>query len=152
VQESLQEQIDKARADLEAAESAVARAEGELRDSAVTTRSKDRSVEVTVGPQGELQSLKFLADKYKTMEAAELSASVIEAAEKARARMARRVMDAFSPVTQYARPAAEVPEGTPRLDVDWERVFGSLVTDPPDKRRASRRSDDGLRDEINEES
>src|SRR4051812_47916436 len=96
INDSPEARIAAARERLEATKAAVARARADLADASTTARSKDRSVEVTVGPQGELKRVKFLDEKYRTMEAAELGAAVLEAANKGRAAMARRVIDSFS--------------------------------------------------------
>lgn len=121
--DSLEAQVAAARERLEATRTAVARARADLADASTTARSKDRSVEVTVGPQGELKRVKFLDDKYRTMEAAELGAAVLEAANKGRAAMARRVMDTFSGITP---PSQETPEVSYRPP-DWEQIFGSAL-------------------------
>src|SRR5262245_40219724 len=97
-EESMESQVAEARARLESTRAAVARAREDLSAASTTARSKDRSVEVTVGPQGELKRVKFLEDKYKTMEATQLAAAIVEASDKGRAAMARRVIDTFSSI------------------------------------------------------
>jgi DNA-binding protein YbaB len=143
--ESIEERLAKAVAELEATEAAVARAEGELAHAEATVRSADRAVEVTVSAQGDLTGLSFLDDKYRTMPAGQLAASVLEAVQEARARMARRVMSTFEPFTK-ANPQAPELSG---FDVDWHKIFGAGVLDGPkgDRRRGAGR----LRDEISED-
>ncbi|KUN29800.1 hypothetical protein AQJ23_03380 [Streptomyces antibioticus] len=142
---SYEKRLAEAMAELDATREAVARAEAELAEASVRVRSKDRSVEVTVGPQGELTGLRFLEDRYRSMSAGQLAASVLEAAAEARGVMARQVMAAFEPLT---RPSTAVPELT-GVDVDWTKIFGSAVLeDAPAARRASRHR---LRDEISED-
>jgi len=121
--EELDARVAEARERLESTKAAVARARAELSEASTTARSKDRSVEVTVGPQGELKRVKFLDEKYRTMEAAELSAAIVEAAGKGRAVMARRVMDTFSAITPVGQGDGSVPGYTP----DWEQIFGSAL-------------------------
>ncbi|MFB7054889.1 YbaB/EbfC family nucleoid-associated protein [Streptomyces vinaceus] len=150
---SMEQRIAQAMAELEAVQAAVARAEAELGDASVTVRSKDRSVEVTVGPQGELASLRFLGSAYRTMEGAVLAAAVMEAAGEARTRMARQVKDTLEPLT---RASSVVPE-LPGIEVDWGKIFGPDVLGEEDgeddgsaaarRRRGGRR----LRDEIDED-
>lgn len=142
---SYEQRLAQAMAELDATREALARAEAELAEASVRVRSKDRSVEVTVGPQGELTGLRFLEDRYRTMAAGQLAASVLEAAAQARGVMARQVMEAFEPFT---RPSAGVPELT-GIDVDWGRIFGSAVLD--DAPAARRSSGHRLRDEISED-
>ncbi|MEU6353678.1 YbaB/EbfC family nucleoid-associated protein [Streptomyces sp. NPDC047072] len=142
-----EQRLAEAMAELDATRAAVARTEAELAGASVTSRSKDRSVEVTVGPQGELTGLRFLEDRYRTMAAGQLAASVLEAAVEARGLMARQVMDAFEPFT---RPSAGVPELT-GVDVDWARIFGSGVLEDGPSRDSGRRRRDDIGDEITED-
>ncbi|NBM15784.1 YbaB/EbfC family nucleoid-associated protein [Streptomyces sp. GC420] len=145
--EPIERRIARARAELAAVQAAVARAESELRQASVTVRSRDRSVEVTVGPQGELTQLRFLDNKYRTMTATQLAASVLEAAGQGRAEMAHRVMETFEPLT---RPSGNVPEFR-GIDVDWDRLFGTALGGGhgPGGPRPAR---DRLRDEIHEDT
>ncbi len=96
--EEMAARVAEARERLASTKAAVARAKAELSEASTTVRSKDRSVEVTVGSQGELKRVKFLDDRYRTMEAAQLSAAIVEAAGKGRAVMARRVKDTFAEI------------------------------------------------------
>lgn len=144
--ESVSQRLAQAMAELAATEAAVAAAEEELRDAAYTVRSRDRSVEVTVGPQGELTGVDFLQDRHRTMTAAQLSASVLEAAAAARDLMARRVKETLEPLT---RPSRTVPELT-GVDVDWGRIFGPGVLDEEDT-PGRRPGGTRLRDEIHED-
>ncbi|MFJ6121178.1 YbaB/EbfC family nucleoid-associated protein [Streptomyces sp. NPDC092129] len=144
---SVQQRLAEAMAELETVQAGVARAEEELRNATVTVRSRDRAVEVTVGPQGELTGLKFLDGKYRTMAAAELAASVLESAGQARTQMSRRVMETFKPFTE---PSTTVPELT-GVDVDWARIFGPGVLEEPET-ATGRGGDRRLRDEIDEDA
>jgi hypothetical protein len=148
--ESMEDRIAAARAHLEATKQAVARAKAELGAASMTARSKDRSVEVTVGPQGELKRVKFLDEKYRTMEAKQLAASIVEAADKGRAAMARRVIDTFSSITS----PEEIVPGVPGYTPDWQEIFGSALSGGRGTRRSNTRggrSSAGLRDEIVED-
>jgi DNA-binding protein YbaB len=107
MKETIEQRLARAMADLETTTAAVAEAEAELSHASCTIRSQDRSVEVTVSAQGDLTDVRFLEGKYRTMPAGQLAASVLEAAQEARAVMARRVMETFEPFT---RPHESVPE------------------------------------------
>ncbi|MET7455519.1 YbaB/EbfC family nucleoid-associated protein [Streptomyces sp. NPDC005574] len=147
MRETIEQRLARAMADLEATQAAVTEAERELSTASSTVRSQDRAVEVTVSAQGDLTALRFLDGKYRTMPAAQLAASVLEAAQEARSVMARQVMHAFEPFT---RPHDAVPE-LPGVNVDWHKIFGPGVLDGPragDDRLSSRR----LRDEIHEDT
>ncbi|MFD9377904.1 YbaB/EbfC family nucleoid-associated protein [Streptomyces sp. NPDC059999] len=145
--EPMEQRIAKAMAELESVQAAVARAEEQLAEAAATVRSRDRSVEVTVGSRGELTGVTFLDGKYRSMNPAQLSASVMEAAGRGRAQMARQVMDLFDPLTG---PSAAVPE-LRGMTVDWERIYGSALLDEAEGEPV-RRPGDRLRDEIHEDT
>ncbi|WP_105975429.1 YbaB/EbfC family nucleoid-associated protein [Streptomyces geranii] len=147
MRETIEQRLAQAMADLESTQTAVARAERELADASATVRSPDRSVRVTVSAQGDLTELKFLDDKYRTMSATQLAASVLAAVQEARGVMARRVMDTFEPFT---RPSDAVPEMT-GVNVDWQKIFGPGVLDGP-RAGDGRSSSSRLRDEINEDT
>ncbi|MEU3185085.1 YbaB/EbfC family nucleoid-associated protein [Streptomyces sp. NPDC006923] len=143
----MEKRLAQAMAELEAVQAAVARAEDELRQASLTVRSRDRAVEVTVGPQGELAGLKFLDGKYRSMNATQLAASVLEAANQGRAEMAHRVMETFAPLT---RPSGNVPEFG-GVDIEWERIFGSALGGGAGA-GSGRPGRDRLRDEIHEDT
>ncbi|GAA3859933.1 hypothetical protein GCM10023084_11900 [Streptomyces lacrimifluminis] len=135
----------KAMAHLKATEEAVAKVQGELNTASVTARSGDRSVRVMVGAKGELTGLEFLDGKYRNMAASQLSASVLEAANAARAEMARRVIDTLDPLTRMSARGT-VPE---RMGVDWGSIFGSLLSETSVAQGPTAMS--RLRDEIHED-
>ncbi|MGW3622031.1 YbaB/EbfC family nucleoid-associated protein [Streptomyces sp. NPDC000880] len=144
--ESVQQRLAQAMEELKATEAAVAQAEQELRGSSYTVRSRDRSVEVTVDAQGALTGLRFLGGAYRDMGPAELAASVLDAAERARTTMGRHVMRMLGPLTE-ASPTVPELSG---IDVDWVKIFGPGVLEETDD-VASRPSQRRLRDEINED-
>ena len=139
----MEDRLAAAMAQAQATQEAVARAEAELRQQSVTVQSANRAVRVTVGPQGELRNLEFLDGTYRDMAASELSATIVEAMAQARAEMARRVVDTFSPITD-AMPKSEGVEG-----VDWQRIFGSMLEEPGQEVRP--RAASRFRDEIHED-
>ncbi|MFJ5220805.1 YbaB/EbfC family nucleoid-associated protein, partial [Streptomyces sp. NPDC088354] len=120
MKETIEQRLAQAMADLEATQAAVAEAQRELSSATYTIRSRDRSVEVTVGPQGELAALRFLEDRYRTMPASQLANSVLEAAQEARSMMARQVMEKFEPFTRGSEALAELPG----VSIDWANIFG----------------------------
>src|SRR4051794_38583986 len=98
--ESIKDRLAKAVANLKETQKAVTQAQEQLSTASATVRSRDRSVEVTVNSQGHLSEVKFLDGKYRTMGAAQLSAAVTEAAQRAQAEMAQKVLDAFQPLSE----------------------------------------------------
>ncbi|WP_237530991.1 YbaB/EbfC family nucleoid-associated protein [Streptomyces sp. SID3212] len=143
--QSMDDRVAQAIAHLKATEEAAAKARGELDAASATARSADRSVRVAVGSKGELTSVEFLDGKYRSMAASQLSASVLEAANTARAEMARRVVDLLDPLTRMTArgPAPE------RAGVDWGSLFGSLLEETSVDRGPTPMS--RLRDEIHED-
>ncbi|MFJ3704847.1 MULTISPECIES: YbaB/EbfC family nucleoid-associated protein [Streptomyces] len=121
--EPLEKRLEKAMAELQSAQEAVARTERELRTASFAALSSDRAVRATAGPQGELTGIDFLENKYRDMSPQELAASVLEAANAARLKMNRHVMKAMAPFTE---PSSNVPE-LKGFEMDWERIFGPEV-------------------------
>ncbi|MFJ7181835.1 YbaB/EbfC family nucleoid-associated protein [Streptomyces massasporeus] len=130
--EPLEKRLEKAMAELHAAQEAVARTERELRQASFAVLSSDRAVRATVGPQGELTGIEFLDHKYRDMSPQELAASVLEAASAARLKMNRHVMKAMAP---FAEPSSGVPE-LKGFELDWERIFGPEVLREDDDDKA----------------
>ncbi|QKV97980.1 YbaB/EbfC family nucleoid-associated protein [Streptomyces sp. NA02950] len=141
----MEDRVAQAMAHLKATEEAVEKAEAELSQASETARSADKSVQVVVGAKGELAGLEFLGGKYKNMTAAQLSAAVLEAANKARAEMARRVVGVVDPIIK------QVPGGgtSERMGVDWDKIFGSILSDSAEAHKPTAMS--RLRDEIHED-
>ncbi|MFJ3671524.1 YbaB/EbfC family nucleoid-associated protein [Streptomyces sp. NPDC090106] len=143
--ESVEERLAKAMQALETTRAAVADAEQRLREATVTVTSRDRSVEVTVGAQGDLKALRFHDGRYRSMAPAQLSAVVMETIGQARARMSRQVVETYRPISESV-PALP---GLPGAEIDWERLFGS---DEDESAAAARRKQAArLRDEIVED-
>ncbi|MFJ4274316.1 YbaB/EbfC family nucleoid-associated protein [Streptomyces coelicoflavus] len=145
--EPIEERLAKAMARLEETRNAVKGAEERLRRATATARSGDRSVEITVDAQGHLAEVRFLDGKYRTLGAAQLAASVVEAARRAQADMAQTVLDEFQPLseTQGERPHVEAS------GVDWDDIFGPLLHTVERGRDARPGASDRLRDEITED-
>lgn len=129
---------------LQATEKAIARAQGELDAASASSLSSDRTVRAVVGAQGELTTLEFLDGKYRSMAAAQLSASVLEAVNAARAEMTRQVMETFDPIFR-TNPGA----GPGNTDISLESFFGSLLGETLDERKSTEMS--RFRDEIVED-
>ncbi|MFE7929893.1 YbaB/EbfC family nucleoid-associated protein [Streptomyces sp. NPDC057456] len=143
--ESVEDRLAKAVQALESTRAAVADAEQRLREASVTVTSKDRSVEVTVGAQGDLRALRFQDGRYRSMAPAQLSAVLMETIGQARARMARQVVDTYRPISE------SVPRlpGMPGAEIDWDRLFGSDTDE--DGSAARKKQSSRLRDEIVED-
>ncbi|MEU9994531.1 YbaB/EbfC family nucleoid-associated protein [Streptomyces sp. NPDC050848] len=136
-------------AEMEATAAALAEADKELRAATYTGCSKDRSVEVTVGAQGELKQVKFLADRHRSMSSEELGAAVLEAAQRGRAHMAQSVLDAFQPLTQRSAMLGRPDEA--RAGVDWAKMFQPFEQAVAIGGTAREKRKSRLRDEIVED-
>ncbi len=143
--ESLGARLAETLSALESMTSDMARAKAELSEATRTERSPDRTVEATVGPQGQLLDLRFLDNKYRAMSSTELAASVLEAVSRARDAMTRQVMSTMAPFTQPL-PGVPAMEG---MDLDWAGLFGTAV--PEERETGTRMADPKLRDEIDED-
>ncbi|MFF3503124.1 YbaB/EbfC family nucleoid-associated protein [Streptomyces sp. NPDC003247] len=143
--EPVEDRLAQALQALESTRAAVADAERRLREASVTVTSKDRSVEVTVGAQGELRALRFQDGKYRSMAPAQLSAVLMETIGRARARMARQVVDTYRPISESVPRITDMPGA----EIDWDRLFGSATDE--DGSAARKKQGGRLRDEIVED-
>lgn len=144
----MEQRLAEAMAELESMEAAVASAEARMSRFSTVVTSRDGSVEVTVGPQGQLTDLKFLDGKYRSMPAPQLAAAVLDAAEEGRTRAAHEVKRLFKPLTE---PSEAVPELS-GMTVDWDRLFGPGAAAPGEGAGTPWQSANArLRDEINED-
>ncbi|MFC9624052.1 YbaB/EbfC family nucleoid-associated protein [Streptomyces sp. NPDC056930] len=143
--ESLNARLSETLSALESVTADMARAKAELSQATYVVRSRDRTVEATLGHQGQLMDLRFLDNKYRTMSSTQLAASVLEAVSQARDSMARQVMSTMAPFTQPL-PGVPLMDG---MDIDWADLFGPGVLEEPEA--ALRKGDARLRDEIDED-
>ncbi|MFD4555910.1 YbaB/EbfC family nucleoid-associated protein [Streptomyces sp. NPDC058469] len=132
---SIEDKLALAMAELETVQANAGRIQEELDSASVTVLSKDRSVEVTVGSQCQLVSLKFQGDRHRALDGEQLSAIIMETVTTARTRMAERVTDALRPLTEhkgafadfgpppeYAANGAALPAPT-----NWDALFDRLA-------------------------
>ncbi|MEV0490194.1 YbaB/EbfC family nucleoid-associated protein [Streptomyces atratus] len=131
-QHSLEERLAMAIADLDASERAAAQAQEQVRGMRVSATSKDRCVEVTVAGTGEMASIRFLESRYRSMAAAQLAASVMEAFDKARSLASRDVTEAVKPLTDSVNALSSMPgmpelPGIPGTQADWGALIGQFL-------------------------
>lgn len=144
--ERLEKRLAQANAELQSVQSAVTEAERRMSAFSSSVVSKDGSVEVTVGSQGELTGLRFLDGKYRSMSASQLADAVLDTVQEARSHFARAVRDLFEPLTRASETLPELPG----MEIDWDRLVGpaaDALPEEPERRTAS----DRLRDEIDED-
>ncbi|MCL7429416.1 YbaB/EbfC family nucleoid-associated protein [Streptomyces sp. YS415] len=140
--ESLEKRIAEAEARLEATSKAAARIQSDLAETTETVTSRDRSVKVTVGSQGNLTGLVFLDGKHRTMSATELAGTVLETAAQARENVMRRVLKTLAPLSTGG-------DETFRLG-DFELTLDKLLGPDAPHRPAERRTKP-LHDELHED-
>ncbi|GAA1995105.1 hypothetical protein [Catenulispora subtropica] len=100
-------------ADSERRMAVIADAQRKVADLAVSTRSRDRSLSVGLGPGGVLTELTFHTTGYREMAPAELSRLVLDTVAAARAEYAAQVAEVMAPVREGAAlPFDDIVAGT----------------------------------------
>jgi hypothetical protein len=145
--DALKRRVAQARAEAEAVEAAVRRAEERLRGSSTVARSEDGAVEATVGARGELTGLRFPDAKYRDMTGPELGAAVVEAVRQGRDRAAREAVRALRPLGGSGERNPELSG----LDTDWERFLAHHDADPGSATSPRPAAGFRLRDDIHED-
>ncbi|MGW2013586.1 YbaB/EbfC family nucleoid-associated protein [Streptomyces sp. NPDC001927] len=158
---SIEERLAMAIADLDASERAAAQAQEQVRGIKLSATSKDRSVEVTVAGTGEMAGIRFLENKYRTMAAPQLAASVMEAFGSARALVSRDVTEMVKPLTDSVNALSAMSgmptlPGIPGTQADWGALIGQFLgpAAPPEPERPAdgaggrRRKGRALYDEV----
>ncbi|MGW6391740.1 YbaB/EbfC family nucleoid-associated protein [Streptomyces sp. NPDC055103] len=124
----LEERLAEALAEFEETRTRLDEAAAEAARISVTVTAKDRTVEATVGAQGELTQLRFPTNRYRTMAPAELASIVMGTIAAARSQAASRLLDVY-------RPFGPVPGLNPDAEggfapVEWDELFAPLRQDP----------------------
>ncbi|MFF4168847.1 YbaB/EbfC family nucleoid-associated protein [Streptomyces sp. NPDC001744] len=124
----LEERLAEALAEFEETRARLDEAAAEAARISVTVTSKDRTVEATVGAQGELTGLRFPTSRYRTMAPAELANVLMGTIASARSQAASRLLDVY-------RPFGPVPGLNPDAEggfapVEWDELLAPLRLDP----------------------
>lgn len=143
----LEQRLARAMEELEQMQGAVARAEKRMNDFSAVVVSRDGSVEVSVGPRGELTDLKFLDGKYREMSAPQLATAVLDAVEEGRLQATREVMRLFRPLTEASPAMGDLPG----MEFDWDRLLGRQDASPAGRETTWQAANAKLRDEISED-
>jgi hypothetical protein len=88
----------------------------ELAKATESATTRDRGVTAVVGSQGELREFQFHSEDFRTMPAAELSAQLVALANEARAKMTKRVTDAFAPLSGFGERLRESMTGGSEIE------------------------------------
>ncbi|MGW7414143.1 YbaB/EbfC family nucleoid-associated protein [Streptomyces sp. NPDC054863] len=117
-----------------------------------TVTAKDRSVEATVGAQGELTQLRFPTARYRTMPPAQLADVLLATISAARAQAAEQLADVYRPFGPIPGMSADAEGGFQELD--WDALFAPMreegLPTPPVKAPPAK-SSGALLDELVED-
>ncbi|MFF6971802.1 MULTISPECIES: YbaB/EbfC family nucleoid-associated protein [Streptomyces] len=142
----LEEQLAEALAEFEETRQQLNRAAAEAAQISVTVTSKDRSVEATVGPQGELKNLRFPTSRYRNMAPAELANALMATIAQARTDAASQLLDLYRPFGPVPGLSAEAEGGF--APMSWDELLAPLREEGIDVPATSPRSTGALFDEL----
>jgi hypothetical protein len=114
-----------------------------LADATESATTRDRSVTAVVGSQGELREFKFHSEDFRTMPAAELSAQLVALGNEARAKMARRVADAFAPLSGFGARIRESMTGGSDIEDAFADLRAARAIPPPGQDEPGYRDEEG---------
>jgi hypothetical protein len=108
---SFEEQVAQSLATLREHQERISKVRRGLAKASESATSRDRSITATVGGEGQLLEFTFHSEEFRTMPAAELSAMLVQLANEARQKMARRVAESFEPLTRFGAQLRESMTG-----------------------------------------
>ncbi|MER5888284.1 YbaB/EbfC family nucleoid-associated protein [Streptomyces sp. NPDC001941] len=148
----MEERLAEALAEFEESRARLAEAAQAAARVSATVTAKDRSVEVTMGAQGELTRIRFPSDAYRGMPPAQLAGVLTSTINEARARAAEQLAEIYRPFGALPRLSDDAEGGVTELD--WKEMFAPFreegILTPPAE--APRGSSGALLDELVEES
>ncbi|HWS31763.1 MAG TPA: YbaB/EbfC family nucleoid-associated protein [Actinoplanes sp.] len=119
----VQNQIEKALAELTATREALARTQRDLAGMQLSAASKGRELTVTVDSRGAVTDIVFHTGAYRMMAPAELSSLLVQTIDAARTQASEAALEAFAPLLPESFPLEEVLSGDPDID----RIFDDAV-------------------------
>ncbi|MFS0696548.1 YbaB/EbfC family DNA-binding protein [Streptomyces nitrosporeus] len=148
----MEERLAEALAEFEETRAKLSEAGAAASRISATVMSKDRTVEATVGAQGQLTNLRFPSTRYRTMPPAQLASVLMSTIAAARSQAAGQLADVY-------RPFGPIPGMSPTAEggfqeLDWDELFApmreaGLPTPPVRAPRAA--SSGALLDELVED-
>ncbi|MFJ8229836.1 YbaB/EbfC family nucleoid-associated protein [Streptomyces sp. NPDC094448] len=120
----LEEQLAEALAEFEETRTQLEKASAEAARISVTVTSKDRSVEATVGGQGELKNLRFPTSRYRNMAPAELAGTLMATITQARTEAASQLLDLYRPFGPVPGLSAGADGGF--APMSWDELLAPL--------------------------
>ncbi|MEN8651635.1 YbaB/EbfC family nucleoid-associated protein [Streptomyces sp. 21So2-11] len=153
----MEEHLAEALAEFEETRAKLSEAGAAAARISATVMSKDRSVEATVGAQGQLTNLRFPSTQYRTMPPAQLASVLMATIGAARTQATEQLMDVYRPFGPIPgmSPTGEASTGGDGFqDLNWEELFAPLreegLPTPPVK-APSAKSSGALLDELVED-
>ncbi|MER5276854.1 YbaB/EbfC family DNA-binding protein [Streptomyces sp. NPDC002809] len=153
----MEERLAEALAEFEETRAKLGEAAATAARISATVMAKDRSVEATVGAQGELTHLRFPTVRYRTMAPAQLASVLMSTIAAARARAAGELAEVYRPFGPIPglKPdsAQEAPGAGTFGEVDWGELFAPLIEEglPVPPEQPPTRSSGALLDELVDE-
>ncbi|GGM63412.1 YbaB/EbfC family nucleoid-associated protein [Dactylosporangium sucinum] len=127
---SWHEEIERAYAELEQSQQAIAQVQHDMAGRTITATSKNRTVSVVVDAQGEVLDVKFPTRAYRSMPTPELSALLVETIGQARRQATAELASMFSAVLPQATPIADMLNGTADIDEMMREVMRQMPDMP----------------------
>ncbi|MFF9017197.1 YbaB/EbfC family nucleoid-associated protein [Streptomyces sp. NPDC014870] len=148
----MEERLAEALAEFEETRAKLADAAAAASRVSATVTAKDRSVAVTMGPQGELTQIRFPTNAYRSMPPAQLAAALMATIGLARKQAAEQLAEIYRPFGPIPVLSPDAPDGV--TEMDWEAMFASAreegIPTPPAK-APPRGSSGALLDELLED-
>ena len=127
-----QEEIERSVESLRAYQTKIFALQQELFAAAITVRSKDRSVTVTMGTTCEVKSITFHTDAYRGMPPAELGGLLTDLINKGRGQAQERVGKAMGSLGDFGSLAGAVgSRENSEIDGLMASLRGVMQTEPP---------------------
>ncbi|MET7424481.1 YbaB/EbfC family nucleoid-associated protein [Dactylosporangium sp. NPDC005555] len=125
---SWHEEIERAYAELDESQQAIAQVQHDMTGKQITVTSKNRAITVVTDAQGEVIDIKFNSRAYRSMPAAELSALLVETIGEARRQSLAELASMFSAVLPQSTPILDMLNGT----VDMDEMLREAMRQIPD--------------------
>ncbi|PZG14115.1 hypothetical protein C1I95_22405 [Micromonospora craterilacus] len=113
---SWHEEIERAYAELERSQEAIAQVQRDMSDRRVTVTAPNRALVVVVDASGTVVDITFPTRAYRSMAGPELGALLIETIAEARQRATDELASMFSALLPDSMPIADLINGTTDID------------------------------------
>ncbi|MFF9347595.1 YbaB/EbfC family nucleoid-associated protein [Streptomyces sp. NPDC014734] len=147
----MEERLAEALAEFEETRAKLGEAAAEAARISATVMARDRSVEATVGAQGELTKLRFPTARYRTMAPAQLADVLMTTIGAARAQAATQLAELYRPFGPI--PGMDQDAAGGFAELDWNELFAPMREEglPVPPVQPPTRSSGALLDELVDE-